>query len=114
MTSVTVQQLLDPKQATPDAANNRRKTLLAMFRWAIPRGLAAENPVEKTQKIKVHSEGHAAWSQEHVTRFVETHPLTCPLALHRAAGWRRDPLRPSARQGRQAPVRSAEERAEVA
>jgi integrase len=75
MTSVTIQQLLDRKQETPDAANNRRKTLLALFRWAIPRGLATENPVEKTQKIAVHSEGHAAWSQEHVTRFVETHPL---------------------------------------
>jgi integrase len=75
VTTAIVQKLLDRKQATPEASNDRRKALMAMFKWAIPRGLAKTNPVTETQRINTHSEGIATWKQEHMQRFVETHPL---------------------------------------
>ncbi len=40
------------------AANDRRKALLAVFKWAIPRGYAETNPVEKTERKASNSEGH--------------------------------------------------------
>lgn len=70
-----VQQLLDRKRDTPEASNDRRKALLALFKWAVPRGLAQGNPAAQTDKIRTHSEGFATWKQEHIQRFVETHPL---------------------------------------
>ncbi len=69
-----VQQLLDRKRETPEASNDRRKALLALFKWAVPRGLAPSNPATQTAKIRTHSEGFATWKIEHVDRFVETHP----------------------------------------
>jgi integrase len=88
-----VQQLLDRKRDTPEASNDRRKALLALFKWAVPRGLAPGNPAAQTDKIRTHSEGFATWKREHVQRFVETHPLgTKPylaLALLLYTGQRR-------------------------
>lgn len=70
-----VQGLLDRKRATPEASNDRRKALMALFKWAVPRQLADSNPVLGTELIKTHSEGFATWDLEHVERFAETHPL---------------------------------------
>lgn len=120
MAPAHVQQLLDRKRATPEASNDRRKAMMSMFKWAVPRGLAKENPVTQTASIKTHSEGFATWGQEHVTRFAETHPLgTKPYLAFALLLWtgqrRADVVRLGpARQGQCAPVRSAEERAEVA
>jgi site-specific recombinase XerD len=70
-----VAQLLDRKRATPEASNDRRKALMAWFKWAVPRGLADRNPVAETETIKTKSEGFATWKMEQVTRFAETHPF---------------------------------------
>ncbi len=93
ITPAHIQRVLDQKQETPEAANDRRKVLMSVFKWAIPRGLAQSNPVSDTLKIKTHSEGFVTWGQEHVERFTETHPIgTKPylaLALLLYTGQRR-------------------------
>jgi hypothetical protein len=68
-----VQQLLDRKRETPEASNDRRKALLALFKWAVPRGLATSNPAMQTAKIRTHSEGFATWKMEHLVRFGRQH-----------------------------------------
>jgi integrase len=70
-----IQGLLDRKRDKPEASNDRRKALVAVFKWAIPRGLADSNPAAETEKIRTHSEGFKPWRKEHVVRFVEQHPL---------------------------------------
>jgi integrase len=92
-TGHSVQVLLDRKRATPGASNNRRKALLAMFRWAVKRGHAETNPVLSTDRIKTGSEGFTPWAVDHIERFIETHPIgTKPylaLALLLYTGQRR-------------------------
>ncbi len=73
MTRAHAQRLLDAKQGTPAAANDRRKVLMGMFKWAELRGMAKHNPIEKTVGIKTRSEGHATWGIENIKRFAETH-----------------------------------------
>ena len=75
MTTQHVQKLLDQKVETPEAANDRRKALMALFKWAIPRGLAKGNPVTETARINTHSEGYRVWGRDAIQRFVETHDL---------------------------------------
>ncbi len=72
-TSANLQKLLDRKRATPEASNDRRKVVSAMFRWAIPRGHAKSNPVEGTVRIKTNSEGFRPWTMGEVERFMEVH-----------------------------------------
>jgi hypothetical protein len=68
--SAHVQVILDRKRAHPEASNGRRKALLALFNWAIPRHLAASNPAAAGAAL-----------------------------LHGPAALRRHPLRPPAPQG---------------
>ena len=75
MTTAHVHVILDVKREKPEAANDRRKVLLALFKWAGPRGHAKQNPVKDTEKIRTNSEGFATWGQEHIDRFVAIHPL---------------------------------------
>ena len=93
LTPAHVQRLLDMKRATPEASNDRRKALLALFKWAVPRGHAQKNVAAETSKIRTHSEGFATWKREHVQRFVDTHPLGSKahlaMALLLYAGQRR-------------------------
>jgi integrase len=71
-----VMLVMDRKRAKPEASNGRRKALLAMFNWAIPRKLAKENPAALVKRLKSKNpDGYATWGTEHVERFKETHPL---------------------------------------
>lgn len=71
-----VQLVMDKKRAKPEASNGRRKALLALFNWAIPRKLAKENPAAPIKRLKSNNpEGYATWEMAHVERFIETHPL---------------------------------------
>jgi integrase len=74
MTTALIQKLIDRKAATPEAANDRRKSLQALFKWAIPRGYGDANPVDKTERMKSKTGGHVPWEAEHVRRYLDTHP----------------------------------------
>ncbi len=71
-----VQLVLDSKRAKPEASNGRRKAILALFNWAIPRRLAKENPATQVKRLKSNNpEGYRVWGMEHIERFVAVHPL---------------------------------------
>jgi integrase len=93
MTRAHVSQLLDRNRATPEASNDRRKALMALFKWAIPRGYADKNPVTETRPIKTKTGGFTTWKREHVERYAETHPFGTKeylaLALFLFTGQRR-------------------------
>ena len=74
ITPAHLQRMLDEKRDTPEAANDRRKVLRAMYRWAAPRGYVTSNPVTNTEAIKTHSEGHETWTAAHLAQWVQAHP----------------------------------------
>lgn len=59
----------------PNAANNFRKIMHQLFRWAVKMEYLAVNPVDGADPIKVNSEGFHTWSVEEVQRFWSRWPL---------------------------------------
>lgn len=82
---------------TPTAANNLRKRLLQLFRFAIILGWRKDNPAREVRGLKVKDGGYATWQEEQIAQFEAYHPLgTMPrlafdLALYTAQ--RRSDLR---------------------
>jgi len=75
VTTPVIQVVLDRRQSTPEAANDKRKCLQAMYVWAVPRGHAKGNPIRDSLKMKNKSEGHKTWTMEDVDQFAERHPF---------------------------------------
>lgn len=80
-TAASLQVLLDRRRATPEAANDKRKCVAAMFVWAVPRGLAKHNPAAATKRIKTKSDGWATWSLKDIRQYAERHPPGTPAFL---------------------------------
>ena len=82
---------------TPTAANNLRKRLLQLFRFAIVLGWRRDNPASAVKGLKVKEGGFQTWQEEQITQFEQHWPLgTMPrvafdLALYTAQ--RRSDLR---------------------
>ena len=82
---------------TPTAANNLRKRLLQLFRFAIILGWRKDNPAREVKGLKVKEGGFATWQEEQIAQFEAHHPIgTMPrlafdLALYTAQ--RRSDLR---------------------
>jgi integrase len=82
---------------TPTAANNLRKRLLQLFRFAIVLGWRRDNPASAVKGLKVRAGGFQTWQEEQIAQFEAHHPLgTMPrlafdLALYTAQ--RRSDLR---------------------
>lgn len=79
-----VVQILDAKKDTPHASDNLRKDLLAMFNWALGRGICPKdfrNPVADTRRSKkVKKEdgseaGHHTWTQKEFEQFQTYWPV---------------------------------------
>jgi integrase len=99
-----VKMLRDRKEATPGAANNRRKYLSAMFGWAIEAGLMRSNPARDVQRQKYATTGFHTWTVEEVRQFEQRHPIgskaRLALALLLYLGIRRGDLVGLGRQHR--------------
>jgi integrase len=85
--------VLDRRAETPEASNDLRKAVATLFKWAVKRDLATDNPVIGTDKIRTYSEGHLAWGQKQIEQFIEAHPhgtkAYLALMLFLEAGQRR-------------------------
>jgi integrase len=59
----------------PAAANNLRKALSRLFRYAVKMGWLDRNPVEATDPYRIDSDGFHAWTEEEIARFQKRWPL---------------------------------------
>ena len=57
------------------AANNRLKSLSAMFGWGIEAGHVQSNPCRDVRRIKYSTNGFHTWSVAEVRQFEERHPI---------------------------------------
>jgi integrase len=70
-----IKELRDRKIETPEAANDRLKSMKALFSWACANGRASGNPAKEIAKFKTVSSGFHTWSPDEVLRFESTHPI---------------------------------------
>ena len=89
--------LVAKMSATPTAANNLRKRLLQIFRFAIVLGWRRDNPASAVKGLKVREGGFQTWQEEQIAQFEAYHPtgtmprLAFDLAIYTAQ--RRSDLR---------------------
>lgn len=76
-----IQAIIDTKVATPFAANNLRKTLKRMFRWAFKKELVAIDPTVGTEGLKTPKGGHLPWGAAEIKKFIERHPINTQAGL---------------------------------
>ncbi|HZR61348.1 MAG TPA: tyrosine-type recombinase/integrase [Xanthobacteraceae bacterium] len=75
LSAAHVKMLRDRKEATPGAANNRRKYLSALFGWAIEAGLMRSNPARDVKRKAYATGGFHTWSVDEVRQFEQRHPV---------------------------------------
>lgn len=75
MSARNVANLLAKMQATPAAANNLRKRLGQLFRFAITSGWRTDNPAKATRPLKTRKGGFPTWQEEHIEAFEAHHPI---------------------------------------
>jgi integrase len=97
MSARNVGNLLAKMQTAPAAANNLRKRLGQLFRFAIKLDWRTDNPAKATRPLKTRDGGFPTWQEEHIALFEAHWPLgTMPrlafdLALY--TGQRRSDVR---------------------
>jgi len=90
MTARHVANLVNKMAATPSAANNLRKRLGQLFRFAIELGWRTDNPAASVAGLRIRSKGFATWQEEQIAQFEAYWPvgtvqrLAFDLALHTA------------------------------
>ena len=90
MTARHIANLLAQMGETPSAANNLKKRLGQLFRFAILQGWRTDNPAASVHGLKVKSGGHKTWQEEQIEAFEARHPvgtrarLAYDLALYTA------------------------------
>lgn len=75
ITSGIVLFLCEQKISKPGAANNRRKYLSAMFKWAISAKHMTINPCRDVEKQQYATDGFHAWTASELTAFENRHPI---------------------------------------
>lgn len=75
MSAKNVSNLLATMQSTPSAANNLRKRLGQLFRFAINQGWRIDNPAKATRPLKTRKGGFPTWQEEHIEAFEAHHPI---------------------------------------
>lgn len=75
MQSRNVRIIIDDKfkSSGPWAANNLLKVLRGMLTFAVDRGWCEDNPTKNIKPLKAHTDGFAAWSEEHIAQFENYH-----------------------------------------
>jgi integrase len=81
LNAAAVMMLMDRKDGTPGAANNRKKYLSAMFGWAVKARLMLANPARDAERVSYASDGFHAWTVDEVRRFEERHPIATKARL---------------------------------
>ncbi|WP_169793741.1 tyrosine-type recombinase/integrase [Novosphingobium fuchskuhlense] len=71
MTARHVANLINKMAATPSAANNLRKRLGQLFRFAIEMGWRTDNPAKSVAGLRIRSKGFATWQEEQIAQFEE-------------------------------------------
>lgn len=59
----------------PAAANNLRKVLKRLFRYAVKIGMRTDNPAELTDGFKSDGEGFHTWTEGEIAAFEARHPI---------------------------------------
>lgn len=71
-----IRAIRDAKAETPGAANGLLKALRQAYAFAVDNDLTDANPAKEVPNLPpVRAEGIAPWTDEHVARFKEKHPL---------------------------------------
>lgn len=70
-----MQRIVNKKAATPFAQRNFLNTLRAMFQWAAKEGRVPDDPTLGVTREKVKTSGYPTWSEAHIERFENTHPI---------------------------------------
>lgn len=85
-----IQTLLGKMGNTPSAANNLKKRLGMLFRFAIVLGWRTDNPASPVKSLKTRKGGFPTWQETHIAKFEAKHPvgtmarLAFDLALYTA------------------------------
>jgi hypothetical protein len=91
-----VRSILAKKAATPQAANNLRKLIRLLMRFAVAEGWRRDDPTVDVKAIKVRSDGFHTWTENDIAAFKKRWPVgtkqrvAMELALH--TGQRRSDL----------------------
>lgn len=72
---VHLDAILGAMSDRPAAANNLRKALKRMFKYAIKLEMRADNPAMLTDPYKQNGDGFHAWSEEEIDAYRAHHPL---------------------------------------
>jgi integrase len=75
MTTDAIEVLRDRKMAFPEGANNRVKAIRQVFKWAVKKKLAPNNPARDVEYFKSGSTGFHTWTREEVQQFEVRHPV---------------------------------------
>lgn len=59
----------------PQAANNLRKVLRLLLRYAVKFGMRRDNPVDQSDSYSSKTDGFHAWTEEEIKKFREVHSL---------------------------------------
>ena len=82
VTAKKIKRLRDLKAGKPDAANNRKKYLSAMFGWAIDQDkILDRNPARDVRRVKYPSDGFHTWTIEEVRQYQAHRPIGCKARL---------------------------------
>lgn len=85
-----IQTLIAQMGDTPAAANNLKKRLGTLFRFAIVLGWRTDNPATPVRSLKTRKGGFPTWQEEQIAQFEAKHPtgtmarLAFDLALYTA------------------------------
>lgn len=78
-----VEEIRDEKFDKPGAANNRVKALRQLFKWAIAKHRARQNPAQLVAYLPPASaEGHITWTAADIEKFEAAHPIGSKARLY--------------------------------
>lgn len=70
-----IRAMIDAKAETPAAANNLRRMLRMILRFAVERNWRRDNPVLSVRKISLRSTGFHSWTEDEITDFEAKYPI---------------------------------------
>lgn len=81
MTARHISNLIGGMAGTPSAANNLRKRLAQLFKFAVNIGVRPDNPAAHVNGFKIKTGGYLTWQEEQITAFEAKHPIGTPQRL---------------------------------
>lgn len=96
-----IEVLRDRKAGNPNAANERLKILMQVFKFGVSRDLVETNPVRDVERISIRTTGHDTATDEHIEAYLNKHtsgPARLAMLLLKHTGVRVSDLRLLGRQ----------------